>query len=91
MTEMEKPRPNHQGKARILIEMPPSLKARLDAVSFETHVSVAEIARYALYRAVQEGESDPRKLVHRIAADKVARHDAERMKGTDCAFKRQRW
>ena len=80
MTEMEKPHLKHQGKSRILIEMPQALKSRLDAVSFETRMPVAEIARYALYRAVQEGESDPRKLVHRIAADKVARHDAERIR-----------
>jgi hypothetical protein len=67
-------------KARILIEMPLSLKSRLDAVSFETQLPVAEIARYALWGAAQEAEVDPEKFVMKVAAAKVARREAERIK-----------
>lgn len=66
--------------ARFAVEMEMSLKQRLEALAVETQVPVNEMVRYALRKAVREGELNPAKFVQKVALVKLQFLADERIK-----------
>jgi len=52
---------------RVVAEVPPPLRSRLMALSFETGISVAAIMRYALWEVVLSAEGNKEKFCERVA------------------------
>ena len=71
--------PNRR-KVRIVTEASPSLKFRLEALAFETGLTVAEICRYALWCAVLDAEPNKKRFCQKVARERLKHVEAERMK-----------
>lgn len=64
--------------SRVIIDCPGRLKRRLNTLSFETGMSVAEIGRFALWTVVLEGEANHQRFCHRVAGAKLNHLKQER-------------
>lgn len=52
---------------RVVVEVAPALRSRMMAIAFETGMSVTEIMRYSMWKAVMEAEPDRDKFCERVA------------------------
>ncbi len=71
---------HNRRKVRIIVEGSPALKSRLDALAFESGLTIAEIGRYALWSAVLDAEPNQKRFCQKVARERLNQVQQERIK-----------